>query len=261
MKQNKNLILTFFFLGLLLLGTAFLVSKWLDPVNPAAPVLARIEKISEPVFILKRHLTQQEQLRDSAPLRALETVSTGADGEALLTFPSDYRLKLKPNSEITLDIEADRTIVYLKTGDVDVEASGREGSLFISKYGVRVSASEYKSNNKGDLGLKAPELRETKNPESKEGLSPSYILETLKSQKNVFYKCYTQLLQRTPGVTGEASLSVTIETNGKISRSEITSSNLNEPAFKKCLIEAVNRIEFKAFHGEAITTVFPLQFE
>ena len=94
-----------------------------------------------------------------------------------------------------------------------------------------------------------------------EGLTPSYIVDTLKSQKGIFYKCYTQLLQKNPGVVGETSISMTIEPNGKISRSDVTSSQMNDASFKKCLIEATARIEFKPFRGDAITTVFPLKFE
>jgi hypothetical protein len=259
MGRNSGLVLTFFFSGLLLLGIGFLISKWMDADSPSTPSLAHVEKISDQVFILKKHLTQKEKLDKKSPLRALETIETNAEGEALLDFPSAYKIRVNPNTQITLDQEGDKTILYIKSGDIKIENLGRDGSVFIAKAGLRWSATEYDVNNHGPQNQQDPTLKHGEN--IPEGLTPSYILDTLKAQKGNFYKCYTQLLQKKPGITGETSISITIEPTGKISRSDVTTSKLDEPSFKKCLIEAAGHIEFKPFGGDAITTVFPLKFE
>lgn len=260
MSPQLRLVLTFFFGGLLLIGVAFLIGNNFDVHSGSAPSLAKAEKISPPVTIFRKHLTEKEQLDKKTSLKALESLETGADGEAQLEFPSAYRLRILPNTHVTLDQEGEKTVLYLKTGSLRVENFGRDGSLFISQNGVRWSATEYglggKEKREDNFGMPAEVSGSTD-----ESLSPSYILETLKAHKSIFYKCYTQLLQKHPGRSGEASVSVTIEPTGKISRSEVISSQFDDPGFKKCIGEALARLDFKAFAGEPITTVFPLQFE
>ncbi len=259
MGRNSGLVMTFFFSGLLLLGIGLLVSKWMDADSPTSPALAQIEKITDQVLILKKHLTQKEVVKNKTALRALETLETNSDGEALLDFPSAFRLHIFPSTQLTLDQEGEATVVYLKTGEIRIENQGRDGTLVIAKGGLRWPAPEYESLNKTARAAE-PALSATDSP-PQEGLTPAYIVDTLKSQKGIFYKCYTQLLQKKPGLVGETSISMTIEPNGKISRSDVTSSQLSDASFKKCLIEATARIEFKPFRGDAITTVFPLKFE
>jgi hypothetical protein len=255
MRRNNHLILIFLFSGLILIGIAFLISKWIEG-GPKIPPIATVEKISDQVFVLRKQLTQREVVGKRSLVYNLETVETGVDGEAVLDFTSSHRIKVYPSSEVTLGKEGDKTVIYLKSGDVKVEAQGREGGLFISKDGTRWNANEYEPSKKeGDAGFRAQERTMA------EGLNPSYILMTLSAQKGTFYKCYTLLLQKNPKLTGEASISLTIEPTGKISRSEITTSTISDSTFKKCILEATNRIEFKPFSGEPITTVFPLKFE
>ena len=260
MKKNSSLVLTLFFSGIILIGLGLLISKWMDADVSLTPTLAQVEKISDQVFILKKHFTQKEAVIKKSSLHALETLETSVDGEAYLDFSSSHRLHLFPNSQITVDQEGAVTVVYIKSGEVKVETQGREGTLVIAKNGLRWSSTDYDLIGKPAGAATEPILPAAESGLS-EGLTPAYIVDTLKSQKGTFYKCYTQLLQRKPKVTGESSISMTIEANGKISRSEVTSSQLEDPAFKKCLVEATNRIEFKPFRGDAITTVFPLKFE
>ncbi len=245
----------FFVSGLILVGLAFVVSRWLDPQTDMNPI-ARVERFSGQVHILKKHLTQKEAVSGRALVHELESIETNPDGEAILDFPNGYRIRILTNSLVTLDKENEKTVLFIKNGDVKIESSGQETTLLISKGGQRWNAAEYETALTRD-----DEMKSSQEKALGEGLTPSYISMTLSSQKGTFYRCYTQLLQKNPRLSGEASVSITIQPNGKISRSEITSSSLEDPSFKKCLLEATNRIEFKPFAGEAITTVFPLKFE
>ena len=259
MGRNSNLVMAFFFSGLLLLGLGFLVSKWMDADSPSTPRLAQVEKVTDQVFILKKHLTQKIAVNQKASLHALESLETNADGEAYLDLPSAFRLQIYPNSQLTLDQEGDVTVVYIKNGEIKIVSQGRDGTLVFAKNGRRWTALEFEQKNKPQGAIEP--LLPLADSQTSEGLTPSYIVDTLKSQKGAFYKCYTQLLQKNSGIIGESSITMTIEPNGKISRSEVTSSQLNDPAFKRCLVEATIHIEFKPFRGDAITTVFPLKFE
>lgn len=244
----------FIIAGLTLVGLAFVVTKWLDPQPDLTPI-ARVEKLSDQVQILKNHLTQKENVSGRALVHELESIETNPDGEALLDFPNGFRIRVMTNSLVTLDKEKDGIVIFVKNGDVKVEAVGKERTVFIAKGGERWNAADYETIANTESKQPTPQERIS------EGLTPSYISMTLSSQKGTFYKCYTQLLQKNPRLTGEASVSITIQPNGKIARSEITTSSLEDSNFKKCLLEATNRIEFKPFMGEAITTVFPLKFE
>ena len=158
--------------------------------------------------------------------------------------------------------------LVLKKGEIQVENFGSEGSLFISKDGSRWTATDYEQIYKKRQG--DPSLPDTSvnadasnmpTPQSKDGLSPDYIQDMMRAQRQTFFKCYTQLLQKSPGVTGQATLSFIIDKNGKVLQPEIASSNIADPGFKKCLLEALQRMEFKSFTGDPISTVFPLKFE
>ena len=156
--------------------------------------------------------------------------------------------------------------MILKRGDVDVENYGREGSVYISREGVRWTATEYEMTYKKQAPSSTlPELApadagNTAAPRI-DGLTSEAIQETLKTYRGSFFKCYTQLLQKTPGVVGQASISFTIERTGRIAQAELISSSISDGDFKKCLLESVRRVEFKSFAGEPISTVFPLRFE
>jgi hypothetical protein len=93
------------------------------------------------------------------------------------------------------------------------------------------------------------------------GLTEKEIQETMNSHRTSFLKCYSGLLQKDAQAKGEATLTFTVENSGKLSAVEVTSSNLQQDDFKKCLIEVMNRVEFRPFDGSPISTLFPLKFE
>ncbi|MNL44025.1 hypothetical protein D3C87_1665680 [compost metagenome] len=140
--------------------------------------------------------------------------------------------------------------------------------MYVSRDGVRWDATDYEMNYKKQMQDSAlPDIAPSTDSatitpsKNIEGLSSEAIQETLKLHRGNFFRCYTQLLQKTPGVVGTASISFTIERTGKVSNAELTSSSLQDPDFKRCLIEATRRVEFKSFLGDPINTVFPLKFE
>lgn len=267
MAKNKWLIPSLIIFGIFCVALSLLVASETEKQKPGARPLARLESKVGNVFILRKNLTKKEILSRKSSLFALDSVETGPDGDATMEFDSAYRIRIIENSLVTVDEEADRIVLILKRGDVEVENYGREGSVFISRDGVRWGATDYEMSYKKQLQASSlPETTPTTDSTSSpgkayEGLSAELIQDTLKTQRASFFKCYTQLLQRTPGVVGQASLSFTIEVTGKISQAEVASSSINDADFKKCLLEAIRRVEFKTFAGEPVSTMFPLKFE
>lgn len=267
MAKNTRLILALIISGIIIIAISLLIALQTEKQKPGARPLARIELNLGKVYLLKDNMTQKEVLTQRATLFALDSIETGADGDATMEFDSAYRIRIPENSLVTLDQEGDRIVLILKRGDLEVENYGREGSVFISRDGVRWDATEYemvfkKQNPPETLPeLSPPENTLSPNSPRSESLSGELIQDTLKTYRPHFFKCYTQLLQRTPGLVGQASITFTIERTGKVSQAEFISSSISDSEFKKCLLDTVRRVEFKSFNGDPITTVFPLRFE
>lgn len=268
MAKNNWLIPSLIIAGILSVVLSLFIASQTEKQKPGARPLARIQLNLGKVYILRKNMTQKETLSRGATLYAKDSMESNADGDATMEFDSAYRIRIQENSLITIDEENERIVLIIKRGDVQVENYGREGTVFISRDGVRWNATEYEMNYKKQTSTETlPELAPvessttTANINAGEGLTSEYIQDTLKTHRGSFFKCYTQLLQKTPGVVGQATVSFTIEKTGRVSQSEIASSSINDAGFKKCLLEATRRIEFKSFAGDPITTVFPLRFE
>ncbi|MNJ98482.1 hypothetical protein D3C87_162480 [compost metagenome] len=268
MAKNNWLIPTLIALGLISLALSLFVSSQTEKVKPGLRPLARIELNLGQVSIFRKNMTTKETLTRRGTLFSLDSVETGPEGDATMEFDSAYRIRIQENSLVTLDMENEKIVLILKRGDVQVENFGREGTVYISRDGIRWDATDYEMNYKKQLPDStlpdiAPSTEAATGPAGKtiEGLTSENIQETLKLHRGNFFRCYTQLLQKTPGVVGTASISFTIERTGKVTNPELTASSLTDPAFKKCLLDATRRIEFKSFSGDAINTVFPLKFE
>lgn len=268
MAKNNWLISFLIFVGIFSVALSIFIASQTEKQKPGSRSLARIHLNLGKVYVLRKNMTRKENLSRSASVFALDSVETAADGDATMEFDSAYRIRVIENSLITLDDQNDKIVIIVKRGDVQVENFGQEGSVFVSKDGVRWNATEYEMNYKKQApATTLPELAPTESPAVNptanlaEGLTSDYIQETLKTHRGSFFKCYTQLLQRTPGVAGQTSVSFTVEKTGKVFQAEIASSNIVDAAFKKCIIEAIRRVEFKSFSGDPISTVFPLRFE
>lgn len=243
------------------------MSSRLESQSSGLKVLARVIYNSGEVYVLHKNMTTKETLTKSASLYYLDTVETGPNGDATFEMESGYRLRVLDNTLITLDQEGEKAILILKRGDVQIEAMGRDNSVLVSKNGQRMTLSEYESLlRKEHAQAGFPEMapiatESTPTQATTDSLSSEYIQDTLKRQIPAFDKCYKQLLQRTPGVGGQVVMTFTIERSGKIVSADVTNSTVNSPEFKRCLSEALRRVEFKSFRGDPITSTFPLSFE
>lgn len=266
MKLDKKwLIAALCFVGVIFLSLSFLSSKFFGPSIGNNTVLAKVESLEKEVWVLKKQNLERQLVSKKTSLYHLDTVETNSEGEALLDFPSSYRIKLLRNSQITLDQQNEKTYLIVKHGDLKIENFGKEGSIYISKSGQEWTATDYELYARGinQTPQTSPSTDNAlPNPSTVDGkLSAELIQQTLNAHKHIFFKCYSQLLQKTPGIKGDASLTFTIEQTGKITDPHVTNSSFTDPIFVRCLTEAVERIEFRSFSGDPITTVFPLRFE
>jgi hypothetical protein len=268
MPENKNqMVFGILILGLILVGLSTYFSFFANKTPEKDIRLARIDRESGKVYALRSGYTQKELVEKRVNLYNLDSVETLETGEAILAFESAFRIRLFNNTLVTLERVDDQqgfhVVLILKRGEIRVENFGRDGELFIAKNGDRVSATDYNSSPLAQAPVEPPkpnEAFETIAP-AEQGLSEEEIGTVMNNHRTSFFKCYTQLLQKDPSAKGNVSLSFTIENNGKLSVAEVTASQLQNDEFKKCLLEVLRRIEFRAFKGPAISTLFPLKFE
>ncbi len=268
MSENKNqLVIGFLLLGLVLIGLSTYFSYFAPKDIPTELRLARVDRESGKASVYRNGYTQRENIDRKIDLYNLDSVETQETGEAILSFESTHKVRLSPNTLVTLeksdDTQNPHVTLIVKRGDVHIDAEGREGELFIAKNGQRISASEYNNSQLSQSPVQPPQPNEAfSNPiPENQGLSEDEINTVMNNNRSQFFKCYTQLLQTEPTAKGNVSLSFTIENNGKLSVAEVTASELKDETFKKCLLEVLRRIEFRSFQGPQISTLFPLKFE
>jgi|GEM_PF-961850 Gram-negative bacterial tonB protein. len=271
MAKNNWLIPSLIALGIISVALSLFISTKTEKAKPGQRPLARAVLNLGKVSIFRHSMTTKEALTKQSMIFNLDSLETSADGDVDLFFDAGDRLHVQENSLITFDEENGRTTLIIKRGDVQVTNSTNAGNVFISREGVRWAIVEYEEQKKKiafedslpetALGEDALVPQPQQGSGNRQGLSTEAIQDTLKLYRGNFFKCYTQLLQRTPGVSGQSSLAFTIERSGKVISADVASSSLQDPQFKRCLTEAIRRVEFKSFSGEPISTVFPLKFE
>ncbi len=264
MTKNNWLIPSLIIFGALSVILSVIIGFNTEKTNLGTRQIASIELNLGSVYLLRSGLTHKEILTRKSLLYPLDSVETSIDGDATLDFDSAYRIRIQENSYVTLDKEGEKIVLVLKRGDIHVENFGKEGTVFISRDGVRWNATDYEMNYKKMAeNSQLPDLATVETPAIPvgKGMSAEIIQSTLRTHRNSFFKCYTQLLQKDPSVTAQASITFTIEKTGKIHKASVSNSNIKNPQFSNCLIESIKRIDFKSFEGEAITTTFPLKFE
>ncbi len=270
MKDVKlQLVIGFLILGAALLGVSYYFSKKKSNGLSGLEIrLAQVNRETGKVYIFKGGSATRESIDRKTALYSLDSVETSEDGSSMVTTEGGDRVLILGNSLVTIE-KADQeesfsTVLILKRGELRIESVSKEGDLAIAKNGERILANDYNGSQlaKAMTQLTAP-IDTFSNPLSEEnlGLTENEITSIMNSQRNSFFKCYTQLLQKEPTAHGDVSLSFTIENSGKLSVAEVTASSIPNKDFKNCLLEVLNRLEFKPFKGTPISTLFPLKFE
>lgn len=265
-KKNR-LVISLLVAGLGLIGLSLYFSFFNSSTSLSESPLAYVTRETGRAFVLKRGLAGKEAIERRLSLYDFNSVETNDTGEAVLSFDSGFKIRMFNNALVTLEKIKDQKrfhiLVIVRSGEVRVDGFGQEGDLFISKNGERISASDYNGSLLARTPTIAPDPEDFEAPPAPtdQGLSEEEIAAGIQRHRTSFFKCYTQLLQREPTAKGKASLSFTIENNGKMSLAEVTASEIKNSDFKKCLLEVLRRVEFRSFKGPAISTLFPLKFE
>ncbi|MFZ3229771.1 MAG: AgmX/PglI C-terminal domain-containing protein [Pseudobdellovibrio sp.] len=259
MKLKSWLVPALIAAGILLILFSTLYPKSSNRQSVTESDLAFLSDKTGSVTVQNFEMPEAIQLKTNFTLRPKDVIKTGANADALIQFNDEGQLRLSENTEILLDLLDNKSpVVIVKSGEVFVEKFGQKPSFWVRKDGQSLSAVDFALADKKN----APKLKDAiPSKTTTETLSQSDIETNMTERKNDFFKCYGQTLQKNLAARGSVLLAFTIEKNGQTSKIEISKSDIQDNAFKTCLLEVVARTKFKSFTGPPISTVFPLKFE
>lgn len=270
MAKNSRLLIILLSLGIFSIALSYWVNQAFDN-KTSSQSLASIEVESNPVQVKRKSFTTKETLRGESRLYELDEVEVGIDGEANLELATGHRLKLLPNTILSLNRESEKMVLILRRGQFEILRDGDDSQLLISKNGIRWSLREFinmsgaDSKNPPSAPSTSSESMFSNSPQSHQlqinSLTPEYLAATMTGYRDSFQKCYSQLLLKDSEAKGNCAISFTVQKNGRTSDIQIISCEIKDSGFQKCITQVTQRAQFRSFPGEPVTTVFPLVFQ
>lgn len=262
--NSKHFNFIILIIGISLLGVGYLFHvRMNNQLSSTAPIATLTAKL-DPVFVLKSPEFKKIQLQTNASIEInqYDQIEVGVEGLAQLEFKSQDHLKILEKSILSFSQDKSLISINIKSGDIEIDNISEESPLIIAEANSRKPIRTYFNEQQLLLTQKQNSSSENIPKKSTENsLTQDQIQELLKPSKSNFFRCYTQLLQKTPGLSGGVIITFTILQNGKIKNPTITSSTIKDPVFQKCLIESIYRVEFPPFNGYEILTSYPIKFE
>ncbi len=201
------------------------------------------------------------QLKTDSKIKNLDLIKTDSGSEVLIVLSATGgEFRLMENSEALIEeTESGTVLVTVRQGELLVDEFGKKPSFWIRQEGRQLSAMDYALSNEKNADLFK---KQNKNISTDAVvLTQAKIEEILNSKKSDFSRCYGQLIQKTEQAHGQIILSFEITSIGKVTKVDVTKSDLTDQIFKSCVSEVIARTQFPHFSGKNMTTVFPLKFE
>lgn len=201
------------------------------------------------------------QLKKDSKIKNFDLIKTEPGSDVLIVLSAtggEFRL-LENSEALVEETDSGTVLVTVRQGDLMVYEFGKKPSFDIRKDGRQLSAMNYALSNEKN----ADHIRKSGKSFTVDEtvLTQSKIESILNSKKSDFFRCYGQLIQKTEQAHGQVILSFEISSIGKVTRVDVTKSDISDEVFKSCVSEVIARTQFPRFSGKSITTVFPLKFE
>lgn len=251
----------FFAVSLLLLAFVFFYKDKPNPVS-GEKKLGFVQQQTGDIYVFDSNSLSKNKVNRQSPVFHMDRIETAdfGSGELVLTNTDSVLIIDASTVQIEQADSSDEILISILKGDIQVRNTNPENQTIVSKNGKRVFLKDY---NESLLKKETTTVDEKNNLDqnSNTNVNTEMFINSLQRNKSAFYKCYTQLLQKSPEAKGLLELSITISENGKTKESQVASSEINDQSFKTCIIEVTKRIQFPAFSGEAVSIMFPIQFE
>lgn len=255
--MNQKNLLILFIIASLCVGFYFYM-EYRQSNASLQGTIAKLDDISGTLNLNDRIRITSQSLANEKVIKNLDTISTEENSDVLLVFKNGAQVRLLENSSVSVSRDADQVVLTLHQGEIQFEEFNQENQpLLVSKNNKRYTAREFEAEftKKSEINRNRDEKNLTQNS----------IQATLNAHKQDFYRCYLKALQKTPGLTGQATMQFQIERSGKVLKPKLNlQMNLQNEENKEletCLVEVLARTQFKSFIGEPITATFPLRFE
>lgn len=259
--------------------------------NDPRPIIATLDESEGQVNYKLPKTLVYKKVKPELGLRNQDTLVTGADGKAVVSFTSGFKLEVAPNSVIVIEQpqagEDGAIRVTFLRGDFKVLNTGTSGKLVLSKDNVVQDAAgrappktpvlvSLKPTPKVEplpppqQTIKTEVIEEIKKVVEKpkaapkkprETLPDEYIAKVIKEQTRFFTRCYAEHLRLNPNAKGRINLTFTIIPTGAVSSVRLLSSSLKDPRLEQCTMSAVERTRFRKFDGDPIIINYPINFE
>lgn len=259
MKRNSWLVP-----GLVAVGvTLILLSIWLPQnklsLNFSQNHIATVIEKSGSIVFSNNEMPSESELNVKSKIYSGDKVRSSEESEALIQFTSGAQIRLQPKSEVLFELQSNRQILaVIKTGDLSIEKFS-EAPFWIRQNGQLYAGADYALLDKNNKNLQPLPARSQ--DDELTDLSQNEIETVLNQKKTDFFKCFGQLLQRSPHAAGQVMLSFSVNPLGAVANPEIAKSEISDQDFQACLLEVIARTRFRSFKGSPITTVFPIYFE
>ena len=92
-------------------------------------------------------------------------------------------------------------------------------------------------------------------------LPDDYIESTVRNQKSLLSRCFAEHLKTNTKAQGRVDLSFLIEKSGAVQQVRVIGSTIPDEKFKACLVQVIERVQFRKFNSDPILVNYPLSFE
>lgn len=265
-----------------------------------ALVLGHLQKVEGKVSWRDLGQSQFSEVSAQADLMNLGSLQVQTRGRAELTFNSGYEIALPERSLVVFELHDpsdSKSPVYLHvlSGRPELLKEGKPGSLYILidnqlldpkgvgtltaremvispllVEGATAAATENLTPTLSATAATAtPSLAASGAPTATANdtdpntgtLSNDYIDEVIAQQAEQFQRCQANALRLHGEAKGKMLIGLTISPQGKIEEARVLTTNIQDEAMHKCVVQVFDRVKMKPFVGAPIVRSYPLNFE
>ena len=214
----------------------------------------------------KKPLTVKEK-------KARETAANSgllALGSQLADLMDTTDVSSQVGAKISKASDSSAKVAAVDTGLLTANASAGTGGANTSDYVAAVGSTQLSQRDidlvKQSL-VKSDEVEKVAGSNSKANQprgdnvrSEEEVQMIFDQNKSQLYSIYNRERRKKPGLKGRLVLEITIAPDGSVSNVRIVSTELNDPALERRLVERVKFFKFKSSSVEPVTVTFPIEF-
>lgn len=233
------------------------------PEKPAIVEPEKIEEVKEEP-VEKEPVEQPKMTREAAREKA-KTSGLAAMKDELFSMREAF--EVKPDEQTTLEQTKAQEVKIkrkLLAGVVNKQSEG----LSVSVTSQTVTSDALSTKNTQHIRLAEEEMLATEGATAEEESlaaqagqrSEITLRRTLEANKARLYALYNRALRKDPFLKGKVMFEIEIQANGKITRVEITSSELGNARLERQLTVVLRSIRFPVEDVSIMTTIWAIDF-